>query len=63
MGVTIEYLRYHWGTWYSFAVRSGQFTATAKFGTGDVLTAETAECLRQQIWRHYPGSSAEMSST
>jgi hypothetical protein len=44
--ITISFLRYHWGDWYDFEIRDGQYTATAKFGTDDVLTADTAEALR-----------------
>ena len=63
MTITVSFLRYHWGEWYVFEIRDGQYTATAKFGTADVLTADTTEELRSQSWKHCPGLQAERRST
>jgi hypothetical protein len=44
-------------------IRDGQYTATAKFGTADVLTVSTAVELRALLWKHYPGLLTERRST
>jgi hypothetical protein len=63
MDITIGFLRYHWGDRYEFEIRDRQYTATAKFGGADVLTASTAVELRAQLWKHYPGLLTERRST
>lgn len=60
---TIGFLRYHWGVWYDFEIRDGKYTATAKFGTADVLTADSAEELRGLLWKHHPDPQTERRST
>jgi hypothetical protein len=47
-------LRYHWGAVYDIR-KTGpwKWQAVAKFGTHDVLIAESAYELRQIIFRHY----------
>jgi hypothetical protein len=46
-------LRYHWGDVYTFALVGGRYTATAKFGKGDVLDADDGDELLRQVRRHY----------
>jgi hypothetical protein len=63
MTVTLEYLRRHWGDAYSITVRGGTWTAVARFGDRQTLTAGSADELSGMIRRHYPGESGERSST
>jgi hypothetical protein len=46
-------LRFHWGDAYRFTALKGHYTATAKFGSQDVLQADDPEQLLAQIRRHY----------
>jgi hypothetical protein len=55
-------MRFHWGDVYVFAIVMGRYTATAKFSTHNVLTADDPEQLLDKIRQHYPGPS-ERSST
>jgi len=55
MTVTLDFLRYHWGDAYTIAREDGKWTAVARFRGQDVLTADSAEELREMMWRHYPG--------
>ena len=56
-------LRYHWGDAYELAVADGHYTATAKFGQRDVLSADDAEELLVKIRRHYRRDSLEERSS
>jgi len=51
-----RYLRHHWGSAYTI-IRPGQasdtWKAIAKFGSGDELTAASADELLELIRRHY----------
>jgi hypothetical protein len=58
----IAQLRYHWGDVYRFALVDGRYTATARFGQRDVVSADDPDELLTRIRRHYPGPS-ERSST
>ena len=56
------YLNTHWGTQYAFTPpRSlgGQWTATARFGGRDELTALTAAVLLLQVRTHYQANKPE----
>jgi hypothetical protein len=47
-------LRYHWGAVYDIhQVSQWKWVAVAKWGNHDMLTSETADGLRHQIYRHY----------
>lgn len=46
-------LRFHWGDVYRIAYSAGQYTATAKFGDRDVLSADDPVGLLAKIRRHY----------
>ena len=62
--VRLAYLRYHWDQVYSFETVNGKYIATARFGSHDVLTADSPGELLGKIQRHYPGStSTDLSST
>ena len=54
-------MRFHWGDVYRFAVAAGRYTATAKFGTYEVLAADEPEQLLDKIRQHYPGPSERSS--
>lgn len=59
MNTTIAYLRNHWGEVYEFESSSdGTFTATARFGNHQALTADSADELLLLVWHHYPGKAA-----
>jgi hypothetical protein len=61
--VTMGYLRFHWEGPYRFAEADGKFTATAAFGSHDVLEAGSPAELLAMVRRHYPGPVGERSST
>jgi hypothetical protein len=61
--VTTAYLRFHWEGPYRFAKANGKYTATATFGSHDVLEADSPAELLTMVRRHYPGLSGELSST
>jgi hypothetical protein len=62
--VTMRYLDFHWGDAYSLSEEDGSYTARAKFGARDVLTADSPAQLYLRIRAHYPGgASADLSST
>lgn len=61
--VRLAYLRFHWGQSYTFAARNGKYKARAKFGTHDVLEADSPDELLGMIHRHYPGTSADLCGT
>jgi hypothetical protein len=46
-------LRFHWGDKYEFKVTAGRYTAAARFGQREVLTAEDPEQLLTKVRRHY----------
>jgi len=48
---TMAYLRYRWEHAYTFAVSDGKYTALARSGDRDLLTADDPDEL---LWRH-PG--------
>jgi hypothetical protein len=57
-------LRYHWGDVYEFAVVGDRYTATAKFGSRDQLSADRPEELGAMVRRHYrPDLLQERCST
>jgi hypothetical protein len=56
-------LRWHWGDVYDFAVVEDKYTATAKFGSRDQLSADDPEDLRALVRRHYRRPLEERSST
>jgi hypothetical protein len=55
---TLERLRHCWGDVYSISTAGGKCTATARFGAGDVLTADTPEDLQVLVRRHYERRAA-----
>lgn len=60
----MAYLKFHWGDVYEFAIVSGRFIATARFGARDALSSDDPESLLRQIRRHYRrGHLVERCST
>jgi hypothetical protein len=53
--VTMDYLRFHWEGPYTLTKTNGKYTATATFGSHDVLVADTPVELLTMLRRHYPG--------
>jgi hypothetical protein len=49
----LAHLRFHWDDAYHFAFRNGSYSATAKFGRCEVLSADDPEELLRKIRRHY----------
>jgi hypothetical protein len=49
----LAHLRFHWDDAYNFAFSNGSYTATAKFGNCEMLSAEDPEELLRKIRRHY----------
>jgi hypothetical protein len=57
-------LRFHWGDTYDFHKAAGRYSATAKFGKGEILTAEDPEAHLTKVRRHYrPDPLDERCST
>jgi len=52
---TMAYLRYRWEHAYTFAVSDGKYTALARSGDRDLLTADDPDELLIKVRRHYPG--------
>lgn len=63
MRVTLAYLRHHWGDVYTISKQGGTWTAVARFGDRETLTAGSADDLIVMIRRHYPGLRGGGSST
>jgi hypothetical protein len=51
----LAYIRYAWRGAYVVDATGHKWVASAKFGTRDVLEADTADDLLGKIRRHYPG--------
>jgi hypothetical protein len=52
----LVFLNMHWGGQYHFAAPAapnGLWTATARFGPGDLLNGESAGDLLEQVRHHY----------
>jgi hypothetical protein len=51
----LVYLNVHWGRRYAFALpqAEGVWTATARYGDGDRLEAESPAVLLEVVRRHY----------
>jgi hypothetical protein len=52
----LVFLNIHWGVQYAFAapaVPGGSWTATARFGQGDLLNGESAGELLERVRHHY----------
>jgi hypothetical protein len=56
-------IRYHWSDAYQITAVNGHYTATARYGDRDVLTADEPEELLAKIRRHYRRPTEERSST
>jgi hypothetical protein len=50
----MQYLRWHWGEEYELADEDGRCTAVARFGSRDVLEADSPSALLVLVRRHYP---------
>lgn len=60
---TLAYMRYHWEDAYTFEFANGKYSATAKFGAHELLTADDPDNLLIKIRRHYPGTRTDLAST
>ena len=50
----MKYLRWHWEQDYEITEDNGRFTARARFGSRDVLEADSPVELLTLVRRHYP---------
>jgi hypothetical protein len=56
-------LNFHWGDAYAFAIVNGRYTATARFGQRDVLSASDPDNLLVKVRRHYRRDPPEERSS
>ncbi|HUZ22337.1 MAG TPA: hypothetical protein VMV07_01080 [Streptosporangiaceae bacterium] len=60
---TMKDLKDQYGDVYDFARARGKYTARALFGAHVLLTGDSLAEIHQKVRMHYPGASADLSST